>query len=288
MDELKMIENELKSKIYNKYYYRLAQSASLECHKNPGLESFKIIANNKEAVLECGCGEGTKLSEITTKSKNAYGIDFSSKAIKMAKMNYPIINFKQGDIEKLPYKNECFDFVYTAFVLEHTDNPELALKEMIRVTKIGGYIGLICPNFGSFCYRSPCSNEILIKRSIYILLRDIFMPFFGKNTLHWQKVKPIATAQNYKSDWDTTIEPSLITTLHFLSNFENLRIIKKSSIWELFTATQPKVKYGKFVIKSINYICFVLGRSKIFPFKYWGPQLFIVLEKKQFENDYHI
>lgn len=273
-----MIETNLKSKIYNKDYYLLAKSASLDFHKNPGLKTFKIIANNKETVLECGCGEGTKLSEISKKSKKAYGVDFSSKAIKMAKISYPKINFKQGNIENLPYKDESFDFVYTAFVLEHLENPELTIKDIVRVTKKGMYIGLICPNFGSFCYRSPCNKDNLFIRSVRIILRDVFICLLNKKNLYWDKVESIADENHYKPDWDTTIEPSLITTLNFLRKF-NIQIIEKSSLWELYNQPKPKINIGKNIIILVSKVCCFLGKLNIYPFKYWGPQLFIVMRK---------
>lgn len=47
--------------------------------------------------------------------------------------------FLVGDIEFLPYKNKTFDFVYCAHVLEHVENPDKALLEILRVGK-SGYI----------------------------------------------------------------------------------------------------------------------------------------------------
>lgn len=41
------------------------------------------------------------------------------------------------DVEKMPYKNSCFDFIYCCHVLEHTNNPEKACKELMRVGKRG-------------------------------------------------------------------------------------------------------------------------------------------------------
>lgn len=43
------------------------------------------------------------------------------------------------DIEKLPFKNKAFDFVYCSHVLEHVDDPAKACNELMRIGK-GGYI----------------------------------------------------------------------------------------------------------------------------------------------------
>lgn len=48
------------------------------------------------------------------------------------------ISFNNADIRKLPYAANTFDIVYCISVLEHTDNFELVLDELQRVTKPGG------------------------------------------------------------------------------------------------------------------------------------------------------
>ena len=39
--------------------------------------------------------------------------------------------------EKLPFKDNSFDFVIASHVLEHSDNPEQFIKEIQRVAKAG-------------------------------------------------------------------------------------------------------------------------------------------------------
>lgn len=42
-----------------------------------------------------------------------------------------------GDIEALPFKDKSFDFIYCSHVLEHTEHPDLAIKELMRVGRRG-------------------------------------------------------------------------------------------------------------------------------------------------------
>jgi glycosyltransferase involved in cell wall biosynthesis/SAM-dependent methyltransferase len=51
----------------------------------------------------------------------------------------------QGNAERLPYKNDQFDWVYSAHCLEHLDYPENAIEEMIRVLKPDGTLILYLP-----------------------------------------------------------------------------------------------------------------------------------------------
>lgn len=50
------------------------------------------------------------------------------------------VQYPEVDIHKLPYEEKEFDFVMTDQVLEHVENPFLAVDEMYRVLKNRGYM----------------------------------------------------------------------------------------------------------------------------------------------------
>ena len=58
-----------------------------------------------------------------------------------------------GDARKLPFNNNEFDCVYSRFFLEHLprNDAKIALKEMHRVLKKGGFLEIIVPNLAYFC-----------------------------------------------------------------------------------------------------------------------------------------
>jgi len=45
--------------------------------------------------------------------------------------------FVAGDIMALPFRDKAFDYVYCSHVLEHVDEPERALKELMRIGRRG-------------------------------------------------------------------------------------------------------------------------------------------------------
>lgn len=73
-----------------------------------------------------------KLDKI---GKRLEGIEYSSKAITLGKKLHPNVTIKKGDIYNLPYKDNSFDLVLSAEVLEHLENPDEALDELKRVSK---------------------------------------------------------------------------------------------------------------------------------------------------------
>jgi SAM-dependent methyltransferase len=243
--------------IYNENYYRVAAGI-----KNKawffGLNKFKKIANRSKSVLDCGCGDGSKLDKIIDQSvAKGSGIDLTESAIKKARNNYKKYNFKIGSVENLPFNDNCFDFVYSSYVLEHVENPEKVINEMIRVLNVNGMLGIICPNYGSPVFRSPCNKENIFKRFKNLTKRDLaFLSENFKDNLFWTKVNPIATKDNFSADWDTTIEPSLITLTKYLKN-NGLEIIEKSSCWFSLSTPKPKVKRFAFLIKTITFLFLV-------------------------------
>ncbi|KAK5025636.1 hypothetical protein LTS07_007840 [Exophiala sideris] len=50
------------------------------------------------------------------------------------------IEFRKGDVFNLPFEDETFDITHCHQVLTHTKAPSDALREMLRVTKPGGFV----------------------------------------------------------------------------------------------------------------------------------------------------
>ena len=52
--------------------------------------------------------------------------------------------------ETLPFADASFDIVYSANVLEHTENPRMVLEEAVRVLRPAGILHFEMPNFLSY------------------------------------------------------------------------------------------------------------------------------------------
>ncbi len=99
-----------------------------------------------ETVLDAGCGEGFTLNKLKQNGigKKYEGIDYSEEAVKLGRKTYPDLDIKKGDIYNLNYKDNSFDLVICTEVLEHLDDPQKALFDILRVSS--RYILLTVPN----------------------------------------------------------------------------------------------------------------------------------------------
>ncbi|MBP6882748.1 MAG: class I SAM-dependent methyltransferase [Candidatus Levybacteria bacterium] len=97
-------------------------------------------------VLDVGCGEGFTLERLRKAKvgKHLEGIDFLELAIKLGQKEHPQLILKKGSAYDLKYKDNSFDVVICSEVLEHLDDPEKALSEIVRVSK--KYCVLSVPN----------------------------------------------------------------------------------------------------------------------------------------------
>ncbi len=99
-----------------------------------------------DSILDVGCGEGFTLDKFKKEGigKKLSGIDYSDDALELGAKIYPDLDLKKGDIYDIKAKENSFDLVMATEVLEHLDDPNKALKELIRVSR--KYIMLSVPN----------------------------------------------------------------------------------------------------------------------------------------------
>ena len=105
-----------------------------------GLLFAEWIGINKK-VLDLGGRDGTLTKHFIEKN-NVTLADIDENALEYAKRNYKVKTIKVDLNQSLPFKDNSFDVVVMAEVLEHLPYPNITLSEIKRVLKTNGrFIG---------------------------------------------------------------------------------------------------------------------------------------------------
>jgi ubiquinone/menaquinone biosynthesis C-methylase UbiE len=119
--------------------YHAFFSAVTALATSPLLESVHLRLGAR--LLDVATGPGALAAEAANQGARPVGIDLSQQMIELAQRLHPDIDFREADVEHLPFPDCTFDAVVCAFGLGHFPKPELAAAECVRTLSPGGRIG---------------------------------------------------------------------------------------------------------------------------------------------------
>lgn len=102
----------------------------------------RLIPDN-QVLVDAGCGSGYLLPELAAANGQVIAIDNSAAQLERARnkcrhAELDNVEFRRGELEKLPLESGEASGVFAHLTLHHTPSPELAVREMTRVLKPGG------------------------------------------------------------------------------------------------------------------------------------------------------
>ena len=105
-----------------------------------------VHTGDNYSVLDVGCGTGTVLCRLASKSKiNGFGIDVSSQMLNEARKKCPEMTFQLGDSASLPFADGSFDVVTACMAYHHFPNQKAFRQEAFRVLKPTGKLYICDP-----------------------------------------------------------------------------------------------------------------------------------------------
>jgi demethylmenaquinone methyltransferase/2-methoxy-6-polyprenyl-1,4-benzoquinol methylase len=123
-------------------------------------------------ILDIAAGTGASTRPLVDAGADVIAVDFSAGMINVGKKRNKDIKFVQGDALNLPFEDNSFDVTTISFGLRNTSNINLALKDALRVTKVGGRI--IIAEFShpsNFLFRKIYLNYLM--KALPIISRKI-------------------------------------------------------------------------------------------------------------------
>ncbi|WP_299771666.1 methyltransferase domain-containing protein [uncultured Pseudoteredinibacter sp.] len=123
------------------------------------LDSYeKLRANSIQSLIDVGCGTGidtTTIAQLNPEIKNIVGVDFDKDMIEQAdklaeqKECSDRTRHQHANSYDLPFEDNSFDAVRAERLFMHLEEPEKALREMLRVAKPGGRLVIVETDWAS-------------------------------------------------------------------------------------------------------------------------------------------
>ncbi|TML33676.1 MAG: class I SAM-dependent methyltransferase [Actinobacteria bacterium] len=118
-----------------------ARAASLE------QDVLRFVApSGDERALDSGTGSGALAFALAPHVREVVGVDIVPELLEQARKRaeqLPNVTFVEGDSTKLPFEYGSFDLAGTLRTLHHIARPELAMAELVRVTRPRGRVLVI-------------------------------------------------------------------------------------------------------------------------------------------------
>jgi demethylmenaquinone methyltransferase/2-methoxy-6-polyprenyl-1,4-benzoquinol methylase len=137
--------------------------------------AFQSILKNPEAcVLDLCCGTGDMTAALLAlrpqPAEPVTGLDFSAHMLTLARKKFPASNILwiEGDAMHLPYTDNSFDLVTSAFGFRNLTNYSAGLAEIYRVLKPGASIGIL-----------DCNQPSGLSGALYTLYFRYGLPLIG-------------------------------------------------------------------------------------------------------------
>jgi len=141
-----------------------------------------------QRVLEVGCGSGVVMRDLATLVGSrglVVGVDPSQAALDVARglaRAHPLrrrMRWRRANGAALPLPSNRFDATLAITVLLHVARPEIVVREMVRVTRPGGRVGVQDQDFGTLAVTHP--DRALTERIMWGVASHMYdEPFSGR------------------------------------------------------------------------------------------------------------
>jgi ubiquinone/menaquinone biosynthesis C-methylase UbiE len=225
-------ENELVANFFGGSFHPGGEELTLHLGRTLG-----ITKDHK--VLDIACGSGTSALTLAKEfGCRVVGIDLSEKNLEKAKAIAKeedledLLDFKYSDAEKIDLPSESFDFVICECALCTFPDTETAVKEMYRVLKVGGKVGI---------------TDVVMERELPDSLKNIVSMVLciagAKSKEGYEGVLGEGGFINIEhEDHSDTIEELLEKAKKLVAGWDILNKITDSGVDKIFDITPEKAK----------------------------------------------
>jgi demethylmenaquinone methyltransferase / 2-methoxy-6-polyprenyl-1,4-benzoquinol methylase len=132
-------------------------------------ETARAVVSPGDRVLDSCCGTGDLALACLHAGGHVTGLDFSERMLERARGKSDQIEWIEGDALALPFADGSFDAATVGFGVRNLDDLEKGLRELRRVLRPGGRLGIL-----------EITKPRGLLRPFYKLWFDAFVPLAGK------------------------------------------------------------------------------------------------------------
>jgi demethylmenaquinone methyltransferase/2-methoxy-6-polyprenyl-1,4-benzoquinol methylase len=106
-------------------------------------ETTAAVVRPGDRVLDVACGTGDLAIAAEEAGGRVTGVDFSTRMLARARRKSDAVEWLEGDALALPFDDASFDVVTSGFGVRNFADLEAGLRELRRVVRSGGSIGVL-------------------------------------------------------------------------------------------------------------------------------------------------
>jgi demethylmenaquinone methyltransferase / 2-methoxy-6-polyprenyl-1,4-benzoquinol methylase len=103
----------------------------------------RAVVRPGDRVLDACCGTGDLALAAEEAGGEVTGLDFSERMLERARRKSSSVDWVRGDVTALPFGEGAFDAATVGFGIRNVPNLEVALRELARVLRPGGRLGVL-------------------------------------------------------------------------------------------------------------------------------------------------
>jgi demethylmenaquinone methyltransferase/2-methoxy-6-polyprenyl-1,4-benzoquinol methylase len=103
----------------------------------------EAVVRPGDAVLDACCGTGDLAIACARAGGRVTGLDFSERMLERARRKAPELQWIEGDLLALPFRDESFDVTTVGFGVRNVEDLKGALTELRRVLRPGGRVAVL-------------------------------------------------------------------------------------------------------------------------------------------------
>ncbi|WP_327050496.1 methyltransferase domain-containing protein [Halomicrococcus gelatinilyticus] len=162
-----ILENKRRARVFYKYLSKVYDTVNPfiwnEEMRAEALAMLDVDADDR--VLDVGCGTGFGTEGLLEHTENVHGLDQSVHQLEKAweKLGkHDPVSFYRGDAERLPFRDDTFDVVWSSGSIEYWPDPVATLRDMRRVTRPGGRVLVVGPNYPKTGVMQKVADAIML------------------------------------------------------------------------------------------------------------------------------